>query len=356
MTQTNNKQQPNKTVKKYTILFALALTSLIHSAFAQSIDEVPESIPYGKIALIEALTQIDELEYSIYTIENGEKSIIETGGTSLDSFSSTNLLAEQIQNDVEFQFDVDPRKMIHIEVNLLSHDDEILFTSNTSFYLEIDRNSDGSSEYSLPSNADNLNFLFQGVRVKIPGIYSASAKNAEKTWELDVNDNGLWLPSYLSRTNIYETLEINFYNGQTIQYDWFGLRVEEKDFDVEVDSLNFNDIMNIPINEGKVFHSRLYKNDGWSQMIEINNDLNQDIEFLFRSYDNYSVPTHIWFYTIEGYKNGEGPDVYEYSDDGYEWNSGYTQTYNLSAGNYYIILEWRGDTNINSWYSGGGKG
>lgn len=326
----------------------------IVATFSAQAQDAPDSVTFGPQSKLLALTKTKAASWTIYEVqENGEYNVVSDGFCQFDEpFTTTTEFLEQIKEKVIYDFFLDdPRKQVVIETHLKSDVGDVMFTSNTSFYLNMSRDLNGEPVYEIPENGLYLYFFFQGVRIEVPGAVAAKAISGEKDWILDVNSDGVWVPGYFSRTNAYKTLEVTFTNGETWLYDWFGQETEGDNFGTSVDFASFDGIYTLPIYNGMVEHSRLNNNEGWSQIIEINNPVEQEIEFDFREYRKaWSQPTHIWFYSLD--ENGQwSPTVQKYST-GTDWSESHTETYLIPSGTWFIILEWRDDTKLTPEYYG----
>jgi hypothetical protein len=336
---------------KKVVLTIVSSMLVISSAIAQ-VDK-PSVVPFGKSLIVYALAEVSEYEYEAYTFSGGLKNIVGEDSRSISQFDSIEELADQVE-DEDFDCEIeDPRKTINIEARLLNDEGESLFTSYGGFTLDVERDINGKPEYSIPDHAGYVNFWFTGIRVHVPGVVSARATAPNKEWEFDVNSEGIYIPGYMARSSAYKTLELTFSDGQVVEYDRFGQKVEGDDYDLTTPGVSFSGISIVENYDNEFYHSYLDPKNGWTSNYQFTTS-GGEVEFTVHEDDRrWSRPTHVWVVRIEDIDSEDGYTVYPY-DSGNFFEYDFSRSYDLDPGTYYIHFEWRGDVNI--YDDGGAKG
>jgi hypothetical protein len=340
---------------KNIIVLILALYGLSFNLSAQV--EIPESVPFGPLATFVAMTQIKEYEAKVYTYPNGVRTQVGYEFEEIEPFSTFDELAEQFW-DFEFDFEVDPRLEIFIEVTLQDDDEEELFVSERSFFLDVIRDENGAPiDYKVPGWAGSLHFRLAQVRIPVEGVGYAVLLGGSKdqTLEIDVDGDGVLVPGVVAISDYWHTLELTFEDGQVVKYDRMGQRVINMDFEGSINGLSFNNIRHRTLRGSRFEYNN---SDPWGHnpVIALRSEYKGFVTFDIHPYERpYTRPAYIWVSTIDNYNAGAGFYVYEYNRFGYNYSPDFTIQVPLEADTeYYIIIEWHGEVNVES--GRGGKG
>jgi hypothetical protein len=317
------------------------------------LDIAPDSIPFGKLAMMEMLNQVAYFQGQVYTIEDGGRVILDELGIIIGDFNSTDELAD-ILTGKDFDFEVDPRKQVFVDGFLMDENQEsVLFRANNSFGFDVVRNSNGKPVgYKPHDHAGRLWFRMGEYLLDIRGVASMEVVANEKVWELHNTGNGFLVPAWYDFSYYpYHTLRLTFFDGTVAEYDRMGQRVEEQDFDL-VSDIGFADF-----EKESVYNYRFGYDDaepGWNPTIELYNPKKGWVDFDITENDRWwKKPEYVWVGTLDQWQTGQ-QRVMKYSDG---YNLDETSILLDEDTTYFIVLEWGSETNIPvSWGDYGGKG
>jgi hypothetical protein len=221
---------------------------------AANMNPIPETLPFGQIGIVYALSQVKHFHARVYTQVSGEEEELHELFRPFTSFESTTELAEQIQG-IEFDFEVDPRKEVFVQAELIDKDGNVIFDALSSFNMDVVRDDTGKPVgYKMPEDGVRLHFSLRGYFVSVPGVESLSVQYKDQTWNLEVEDGRVWIYGSYALSSDIHTITIGLY-GLTFSYDRFGQRVVENTSTVAIGDIQFSRVKRKVVEDG-VFEYR----------------------------------------------------------------------------------------------------
>jgi len=297
-------------MKKYIVMLMTAFVCLVNPFHligqeAPSV-EAPDYIPSGKFAVVELISKVDSAIVDVSADSAEESFSIEL---IFSEFSNVEELSEQLSQIAPTLNMRNPEDDIIIEVVLKDADGNDLFSAYSSFNLEKVYDKDGNVSYQKPSWAGSLWFtptiILNDFPVEINEVYLIN-KNGFKYY---LDGNSVEIPRWVYSGN-YKYIVVETDDGEFI-YDFItGGRINPLSMRTGVEDVNFDGIYSLKDDEDLVLELR--PEYGYNPWIEKSS--NDDVLINIRSHYGYK-PIAVWINSLEKLRNGEDPEIIQYSDD-----------------------------------------
>lgn len=311
---------------------------------------IPESIPFGKHIVTNALANVSQGNIQVYGNGLSESSYVDFGFEPVDS---TPQLADIIRLHKPEVRVKNPLERVWVRSALLDNKGDERLVAWTSYKHVVKRDSRGRKTYVVPRHAGSLYYEVVEQSFEIDGAESAVAVSADgNIFNLEVVDGVVKIPSFIaSNTEYWNMLQVTLRDGSLVQYDGGGIRLHNLINVLEPEYVNVQSIYRTQLDEHRLART-FAPQYGWNPVIEFTNERKQWVTFNLMASESKARPTHIRIYTLEQERNGTKPDWVEYNpeDGGYYYES--LQRL-LDPGTYFIEMEWPTWLEYNP---GGGKG